>query len=243
MTRLWRGGRSRPRSGRIRAAGLLLALAATACFTSSDRNATPPTGVIGIAPGGGTGSSSGSFDGTYRLQTVRGLAVPALIFYDSTQGVDDTVFAASFDSSFISLNSDNSAREIDFLTFRDIRIDGDSDVDRTVSFGDTTGGTWSVSGQTVVLARTDTVGGAHQVITDFAASGTTLTGLITYSLFNTAGTLVVTDTSTVVYDLVGPPLSRRVRAAASVAGPAPAPLRAALPIRIRAPLRGVLRGR
>jgi hypothetical protein len=236
MTHLWDGGQLRPRQGLFRAAACLMALAAAACFTSSDRGTSPPTGVIGILPGGSKGSNGGNFDGTYRLQTAHGIPVPALLFYDSTLGTNDTVFSASFDSSFISLNTDNSAREVDFLTVRDIRTDGDSDVNRTVSFGDTTGGIWSVSGQTVTLTRTDTVGGAHQVVTQFTASSNLLTGVITFSLFNTAGNFVATDTATVVYAFTGPPLSNRVGGASG------APMGASMDAGM-GPSMGAMRGR
>jgi len=208
MTGGSRRGHSRIRQGLGRAVAVALAIGTVACFTSDNRGLTPPSGVIGITPGGSSGSSGGSVPGLYTLQSLRDTVVPALIFYDSTTGVDDTVFAATFDSSWISLNTDTSAREIDFLTIRDIRTDADSDVNRTVSFADTTFGDYSVSGETVTLSLNDTVGGVHTVTTQYTASFTTfniLTGKITYSLYNTAGNFVATDTSTAVYVLSGLP--------------------------------------
>jgi hypothetical protein len=223
-------GISRIRHGLGRALACVLAVVVVACWTSDNRGVTPPSGVIGITPGGSTGTGSGNFAGFYTLQTLRDTIVPAVIFYDSTLGVDDTVFAVSFDSSFISLNTDTSASEIDFLTIRDIRTDADSDVNRTESFVDTTLGNYSASGQNVTLTLIDTVGGAHTVTTNYAVSITTsqmLTGKITYSLYNTAGLFEATDTSTAVYALSGLPdhdvssqsISSRSRSQAGPLGP------------------------
>jgi hypothetical protein len=205
----------------LRATACVLAVAAAACWTADNNGVTPPSGVIGVTPGGSTGSTGGNASGLYRLETLRDTAVPALIFYDSASSVDDTVFAVTYDSSSISLNADTTAVEIDFLTLRDIRESADSDVNRTESFGDTTFGSYSVSGANVTLSLTDTVGGAHTVTTNYAFASNALTGVITYSLYNTAGQFVATDTSTAVYDLIGPPanatghtLSPRSRAAA-----------------------------
>lgn len=193
---------SRIRHG-LRAAACILAVAAAACWTADNNGVTPPNGVIGITPGGSSGSSGGNVSGLYRLETLRDTAVPALIFYDSASSVDDTIFAVTYDSSSISLNTDTTAVEIDFLTIRDIRQSADSDVNRMESFGDTTFGVYGVSGANVTLSLTDTVGGAHTVITDYAFASNALTGLITYSLYNTAGQFVATDTSTAVYALIG----------------------------------------
>lgn len=218
----------------------LLALAAVACGPGVSKDTTAPSGVFGIVGGGASGSSGGDFRGTYRLQTVGGLTVPAQIFYDSTLGAEDTVFAATFDSSFISLNTDSSAREIDYLTFRDIRTDGDSNVHRIEIFGDTTGGSYHVSGTSITLTLNDTIGGPHQVVTQFTESNNAITALLTYSLYNTSGTFVITDTATVVYDLTGPPLSDRLpthvvspRSASPATGAVQAPLRLRAPIAIR----------
>lgn len=196
---------SRIRHGLGRAVACVFAVGVVACFTSENRGVTPPTGVIGISPGGSPGTGGGNVSGLYRLRTLRDTAVPAVIFYDSSTGVDDTVFAVSFDSSSLSLNTDTSATEVDFLTIRDIRIDADSDVNRTESFADTTLGNYSVNNQTVTLSLTDTVGGSHTVTTVYAVANNALTGKITYSLYNTAGLFVVTDTSTAMYALTGPP--------------------------------------
>lgn len=187
--------------------GGLVAVAA-ACFSGTSKDATAPSGAFGIQGGGTGGSSGASFQGTYRLLTVSGQTVPAQLFYDSTTGAADTIFAATFDSSFISLNSDSSAREIDYLTFRDIR--SDSAVHRIEIFGDTTGGFYRVSGTSVTLTLNDTVGGPHQVITQYTGTNNQITALLTYSLYNTGGGFVTTDTATVVYALSGPPLSDRV---------------------------------
>jgi hypothetical protein len=204
MTGVSARGMSRIRHG-LRAAACGLAVAAAACWTADNNGVTPPSGVIGITPGGSSGGSTGgNVSGLYKLQTLRDTAVPALIFYDSASSVDDTIFAVTYDSSSISLNSDTTAVEIDFLTIRDIRQSADSDVNRMESFGDTTFGSYGVSSSTVTLALTDTVGGAHTVTTNYTFASNALTGLITYSLYNTAGQFVATDTSTAVYDLIGP---------------------------------------
>jgi hypothetical protein len=196
-------GTSRIRHG-LRAAACVLAVVVAACWTGDNNGVTPPSGIIGISPGGSTGSSGGDVSGLYKLQTLRDTAVPALIFYDSATSVDDTVFAVTYDSSSISLNTDTTVVEIDFLTIRDIRESADSDVNRMESFGDTTFGSYGVSGANVTLSMTDTVGGAHTVTTVYASASNALTGLITYSLYNTAGQFVATDTSTAVYTLFGP---------------------------------------
>lgn len=203
MTGVSGRGMSRIRHG-LRAAACILAVATAACWTAENNGVTPPSGVIGITPGGSNGSSGGNVSGLYRLETLRDTAVPALIFYDSASSVDDTIFAVTYDSSTISLNTDTTAVEIDFLTIRDIRQSADSDVNRMESFGDTTFGSYSVSSATVTLALTDTVGGAHTVTTNYTFASNALTGLITYSLYNTAGQFVATDTSTAVYALIGP---------------------------------------
>jgi hypothetical protein len=139
MTGVSGRGMSRIRHG-LRAAACIGAVAAAACWTADNNGVTPPSGVIGISPGGSSGSSGGNVSGLYRLETLRDTAVPALIFYDSAASVDDTVFAVTYDSSSISLNTDTTAVEIDFLTIRDIRQSADSDVNRMESFGDTTFG-------------------------------------------------------------------------------------------------------
>lgn len=211
MTAVSGRGNSRIRHGLGRAVACVFAVTVAACWTADNRGVTPPSGVIGIVPGGSSGSNGGALTGLYTLQTLRDTAVPALIFYDSTKGVDDTVFAATYDSSSISLNTDTSAVEIDFLTVRDIRVGADSAVNRMESFGDTTFGSYSVSGQTVTLSLTDTVGGAHTVTTVYAAANNALTGKITYSFYNTAGQFVTTDTSTAVYALTGPPTDQTSR--------------------------------
>jgi hypothetical protein len=210
MTGVSGRGTSRIRHG-LRAAACVIAVAAAACWTGDNNGVTPPSGVIGITPGGSSGSSGGDVTGFYELQTLRDTAVPAAIFYDSATSVDDTVFAVTYDSSSISLNTDTTAVEIDFLTIRDIRQSADSDVNRMETFGDTTFGFYSTSGANVTLSMTDTVGGAHTVTTVYAAANNALTGLITYSLYNTAGQFVATDTSTAVYDLFGPPTNTTSR--------------------------------
>jgi hypothetical protein len=229
-----RGARIRPGIGRA-VIGLLV-LAALACGPGVSKNATAPSGVFGVLGGGTPGSNGGNITGTYRLQTAGGRTVPTRIFYDSTTGAVDTVFAASFDSSFISLNTDSSAREIDYLTIRDIRPPGDSNVNRTERFGDTVGGTYHVSGTSITLTLNDTIGGPHQVVTQFTETPNTITAVLTYSLYNTSGNLETTDTTTVVYDLTGPPLSDRLPT--HVVSPRPGPSAASAvqtPLRLRAP--------
>lgn len=207
MTRVSVRRRPRLHPGLGLVAVCVLASRLAGCYSAQDLGITQPSGVIGIVSGGGSGSG-GTLAGTYRLHTFRGSAPPLIIFYDSTVGVHDSLFSASFDSSFISLNSDSSVRQLDYLTVRDIRTD--SSVNRTVRFGDTTAGTWSASGTTITVTRVDTVGGFHHVITQYAAANSAVTGLITYSLFNTGGGFVKTDTATVVYDLTGAPVRQLV---------------------------------
>src|SRR5580698_9526635 len=129
MTGVSGRGTSRIRHG-LRAAACVIAVAVAACWTGDSNGVTPPSGVIGITPGGSSGSSGGNVSGLYRLQTLRDSTLPLVIFYDSTTGVDDTVFSATFDSSSLSLNSDTSAEEVDFLTVHDVRTDADSSVNR-----------------------------------------------------------------------------------------------------------------
>src|SRR5581483_4902969 len=124
-------------------AAAAVALAVGACFTGESKSTTQPTGVVG--PTGGTGGGGGggaAYSGSYRLQNVNDSTVPHVLASDSTEGVGsigDTirVFQASIDSSFLYLNSDTTAEQIDYLTIRDARTATDSSFNHVISFGDT----------------------------------------------------------------------------------------------------------
>ncbi|GEM_PF-3043851 len=203
-------------AARLAALGALV-LAVFACFSGSSRNVSQPTGPTGIGGGGGGGTGGGggggaSYAGTYRLQTINDSTLPFVLAHDSASGIGpkgDTirVFKASFDSSFISLNSDTTAREIDYLTISDDRTASDSSFQRdNIAFGDTTAGSYTVRDTTVQLTRTDTVGGAHSVVMTYSGSGGRLQGTVAYSLFNTDDQLVTSGSAVFVYQRTGPPL-------------------------------------
>jgi len=196
--------------------GWTLALTVAACFTASSRDVTQPTGVIGIKGGGGGGGGGSTYNGSYRLQTVNDSAVPFKLADDSasgTGGSGDTtrVFIASIDSSLLYLNTDTSAKEIDYLTIRDARTATDSSFDRIISFADTTFGYYSSSGTTVVVSLTDTVGGDHTVSTTYTVSGSTLSGTVSFVLYNTDGAVAAAGDAAYVYGYTGAPLQQLTR--------------------------------
>jgi hypothetical protein len=217
MTATSERGHARLRTAGFRIAPFALVLA-VACVGGVDRSTIAPTGVLGPTGGGGGGSSGGSatYAGLYKLQTVNDTVVPDTLAKDSASGtgsIGDTtrVFVAVIDSSIISLNSDSSAQQFDYVSIRDTRTASDSSFNRSISFGDTLAGVYSVSGTTVTVSIIDTVGGTHSVVTTYAATGTTLTGTVSYEIFNTDGAIAAVGQSTYKYGFTGPPLVRVVR--------------------------------
>jgi hypothetical protein len=204
---------ARARGGMRRFATFALALAVAACFSGVDKNATQPTGVIGPTGTGGGGSGGIEDQGSYSLSMVNDSAVPFTLANDSVSGVgtngDTTrVFIAAIDSSFLYLNSDTTAEEIDYLTIRDARTAVDSSFNRTITFGDTTFGGYTVSGSTVTVTLSDTVSGT--VTVTYTATGSTLTGTVAYVLYNTDDQIAAAGDATYEYAYSGPPLEQRV---------------------------------
>jgi hypothetical protein len=191
---------------------LAFAVAFVACFRGDAKDVTQPTGVIGPTGGGGGGGGT-TDDGTYDLVTVNDTSVPYTLANDSVSGVGDDgdttrVFIASIDSAFLYLNSDLSAEETDYLTVRDARTASDSSFDRTISFGDTSYGAYSVTGSTVLVNLTDTISGEINV--SYSASGSTLTGTVAYILYNTDNQIAAAGNATYEFGYLGAPLSSRV---------------------------------
>jgi hypothetical protein len=192
-----------------------------------DRNVTAPTGVIGPRGGGGSNTSGGSsYAGTYRLTAVNDSSLPHQLFYDSASGTGSSgdttrVFQAIMDSSVLSLNTDSTAVEYDYVTIRDDRTADTSFQTGPIEIGDTTAGTWSVSGSTVIVTRTDTVGGTHSVVTDFTSTSGALTGVELYVLYYTTGGIATSGQATFTYSYSGAPLAVRVRESKSVIGASP----------------------
>ncbi len=198
---------------------ILVGLGALAACSSdgSPTGAIPPSGVTGVGggtQGGGGGSGSGS-SGMYTLVSVNDSSPPVQLFYDSasgngTNGDTTTVFAGTLDSSFISLNTNGTAKEFDYLQVYEVRessIPGDSNFSRTISIADSTSGTYTLTGKTVTVTRGDSTG---TFVTTFALSGTTLTGQVPYSVDSPYG-FPVEGTVTLVYDRTGSSLSSIVK--------------------------------
>jgi hypothetical protein len=195
---------------RVAAVALLVT---AACFTSQNKNATLPTGVIGPTGGGTTGGGGGNgaqWKGTYHLQDVNDSTLPVRLANDSVSGVgsigDTTrVFQASIDSAILVLNSDSSAEERDYLTIRDARSATDSSFNRQISFGDTLFGTFRPTATTVAVSLTDTVGGGQTATSTYQASGTTLTGTVAFALYNTDDQLAAAGNALYNFGLTGAP--------------------------------------
>lgn len=206
-----RGVLERDSAGRARAAiagvAVVLAVAAAACFTGTDKNGSTPTGVIG--PTGGGGSSGGGngalYNGTYLLQDVDDSTLPFQLAFDSVSGGDTTrSFRAWMDSSRLYLNSDSTAEETDYLSILDVRSAPDSSYNRPISFGDTLYGTFSPLEGSITVQLTDTVSGIVNVT--YTVSGSTLTGTVPYVLYNTDNQLAATGQATYLFVYSGPPL-------------------------------------
>jgi hypothetical protein len=191
---------------------VLLGLGALAACVSDGvaTGATPPSGITGVGggtAGGGGSSGGGSTPGLYTLVSVNDTVPPVLMFYDSSTGTDTTaVFAGTLDSSFISLNTDGSATEWDYLSAYELRESsrpGDSSFSRTVSVFDSTAGTYTVSGSVLTLTREDTMG---TFVTMFTIKTGTLTGEVPYTIDNSYG-FPISGTVSLVYNRTGSPRS------------------------------------
>jgi hypothetical protein len=183
-----------------------LLLTASACLRGSSTNATTPTGVIGPTGGGGTSSGGSPYAGLYTLQDVDDSTLPFQLAYDSVTGADTMrVFQAWIDSSFISLNDDSTAVEMDYLEIRDVRTATDSSFNREISFGDTLTGSYSVTSTTITVQLTDTISGEVNVTYTIAGSGT-FSGAVPYALYNTDNQLAASGTATYTFAYSGAPL-------------------------------------
>lgn len=191
---------------------ILLGLGALAACVSdgTPTGATPPSGITGVGggtAGGGGSSGGGSSPGLYTLVSVNDTVPPVLMFYDSSTGTDTTaVFSGTLDSSFISLNTNGSATEWDYLTAYELRESsrpGDSSFSRTVTVFDSTAGTYTVSGSVVTLTREDTLG---TFVTMFTIKAGTLTGQVPFTVYNSYG-FPVSGTVALVYNRTGSPIS------------------------------------
>lgn len=190
-----------------RLVAVALLLTASACLRGSNSNSNTPTGVIGPTGGGSNNTGGGSpYAGTYMLTSVNDSTLPFQLAYDSVTSTDSMrVFQAWIDSSFISLNSDSSAEEMDYLEIRDVRTATDSSFNREISFGDTLTGSYAVSSTTITVQLTDTISGEVNVVYSIAGSGT-FSGSVPYDLFNTDNQLAASGTATYTYAYHGPPL-------------------------------------
>jgi len=149
---------------------------------------------------GGGGGSGGNTPGLapaalYRLVLVNGKPLPytygptgtedSVVTTDSTRIIDFVL-----DSSYISLNTDSSAMEIDYISFHDVRTaptqpPGNFNLPPTL-VADTSTGTWSDStGQPTILLLTGKVSNLG-----YQYSGDTLTGNYAYNESDIEGTNV-----------------------------------------------------
>jgi hypothetical protein len=135
--------------------------------------------------------------------------MPVRFIYDSVSNIDTVVvFGVTFDSSFISLNTDNSVNQSDYVTlyeYRSSTIPGDSNFNRTDTVYSLTGGSYKISGTTLTITRVDTAHGYRTEITTFAIGAgtpTTLTGSVPYTVDNSYGQ-TVTGTVTLIYKKTG----------------------------------------
>ncbi len=183
---------------------------AAACSSGTATNRVPPTGVLGVVGGGaggnsgGGGGGSGSVVALYALSTIRGSAPPVRLASDSVSTTDSvSVFRAWVDSSLISLNTDTTATEIDYVAIHEQRTGAAiaSPFTDSVVFADTSSGTYIYNAGTGTVAVSLTNVSNNQLTTaatyDFANNA--LTGKLTYAAYNVFGQLVVRDTATFVY--------------------------------------------
>jgi hypothetical protein len=208
MTVVSERGSARASGAACRLVAVALLLTLSACLRGSNTNSGTPTGVIGPTGGGGNNGGGGSpYAGTYQLTSVNDSGLPFQLAYDSVTGLDTMrVFQAWIDSSFISLNEDSTAVEMDYLEIRDVRTATDSSFNREISFGDTLSGSYSVASTTITVQLTDTVSGEVNVIYTIAGSGT-FSGSVPYVLYNTDNQLAASGTATYTYAYHGPPLN------------------------------------
>jgi hypothetical protein len=167
--------------------------------------------------GGGGGSGGGTAPGLapaalYRLVKVNGNPLPFNFggTEDSVVTTDSTrVINFLLDSSYISLNTDSSATEIDYLSIRDERI---STVHPPANFNyvnyhvaDTSSGTWSDStGQPTIellIGKVSNIG--------YQYSGDTLTANYAYNVIDSVNTNVF-GLGYFVYQNVGKSFTNRV---------------------------------
>lgn len=163
--------------------------------------------------GGGGGSGGGGLKpgmapaARYRLVRVNGKSLPYNFggTEDSVVTTDSTrVINFILDSSIISLNTDSSVSEIDYISFRDERI---STIHPPANFNyfnnhvvDTSIGTWSDStGQPVIDLVTGNVSNIG-----YQYSGDTLTANYAYNIIDSVGTDVF-NVGYFVYQNVGSP--------------------------------------
>jgi hypothetical protein len=165
--------------------------------------------------GGGGGNAAGLAPAAlYRLIRVNGKPLP---FNFDSGGVEDSVVTTDstrvinflLDSSYISLNTDSSAVEIDYLTIRDERIALTHPPANFNKFwriiADTSTGTWSDStGQPTILLLTGKVSNLG-----YQYHGDTLTANYAYNVIDSLGTNVF-GTGYFVYQNIGKSFSNRV---------------------------------
>ena len=149
-----------------------------------------------VGPGGGSSGGSGGSAGSapaalYRLETVNNAVLPYNFggSEDSVVTTDSTrVINFLLDSSYISLNTDSTAVEIDYLSIRDERI---ATTHPPANFNyvnfhvvDTSTGTWSDStGQPTIELLTGQVSNIG-----YLYSGDTLTANYAYNIIDSTGT-------------------------------------------------------
>lgn len=169
---------------------------------------------LGGGSGGGGGAAGLAPAALYRLVRVNGSPLP---FNFDSGGVEDSVVTTDstrvknflLDSSYISLNTDSTAVEIDYMTIRDERV---STVHPPANFNklwpliaDTSRGTWSDStGQPTILLVTGKVSNLG-----YQYSGDTLTANYAYNVIDSVGTNVF-GIGYFVYQNVGKSFTNRV---------------------------------
>ena len=171
-----------------------------------------------LGGGGGNGGGGGAPPGAapaalYRLVSVNNNALPYTFggAEDSVVTTDSTrVINFLLDSSYISLNTDSTAVEIDYMTMRDERFS--VTVHPPANFNltpfhvaDTSTGTWSDStGQPVILLLTGKVSNIG-----YQYSGDTLSANYAYNVTDSVGTMV-SGIGVFKYQNIGKSFSNRV---------------------------------
>lgn len=164
--------------------------------------------------GGGGGLSPGEAPAAlYRLVLVNNSPLPFNFggTEDSVQTTDSTrVINFLLDSSYISLNTDSSAMEIDYMHIRDERFSSTTHPPSNWNpppyyIADTSTGTWSDStGQPTLLLTTGKVSNIG-----YQYHGDTLSADYAYNITDSLGT-TVSGTGTFYYQNVGTSFSNRV---------------------------------